>query len=59
MIRFSQSVTGLTSSDVIIENGTVSVTAGSLTGSGDTWTIEILPIPSRLYSCIWYTHEIV
>jgi len=41
VITFSGNVTGLTANDITITNGTGSVTKGTLTGSGTTWTIGL------------------
>ena len=38
---FSASVTGLTENDIIITNGTGSLTKGTLSGSGTSWTLGV------------------
>ena len=56
--RSSQSVTGLTSSDVIIENGTVSVTAGSLPAQATHGRLKSFLYPAAFIP-VYGIHEIV
>jgi len=38
---FSGDVTGLTASDIAVTNGTGTVTKGSLSGSGTSWSLDV------------------
>ncbi|MCL2174176.1 fibronectin type III domain-containing protein [Candidatus Saccharibacteria bacterium] len=41
VLTFNQAVTGLTASDITVDDGTGSVTTGVLVGSGTTWTLDV------------------
>lgn len=47
VLTFDQAVTGLTASDITITDGTGSVTNGTLTGSGTTWTIALSSVSTE------------
>lgn len=47
LLTLSQSVTGLTADKVVITNGTGSVTKGTLSGSGNAWTIALAAVAAQ------------
>ena len=47
ILTFSQAVTGLSASDITINDGTGAVTKGALSGSGSTWTIGLTSVTTQ------------
>ncbi|MDL2258577.1 hypothetical protein LJC42_05435 [Eubacteriales bacterium OttesenSCG-928-K08] len=47
ILTFDQAVTGLTANDISITDGTGTVVAGALSGSGTTWTIALTSVTAQ------------
>ncbi len=47
VLTFSEAVTGLTADDITITPGSGSAAKGALSGSGDTWTVELTSVATE------------